>query len=222
MNFLKVSRVLSPNSTDLNTREKIIEIANEQFKRYGLRSVTMDDIARQAGISKKTIYQEFADKNQLVLEVFTAEIGKDKEAISCVPMMDDDVIQHLVGLSTYMRERFADINPMVMNELQRYFPQCWQLFEDFKKEHIYKEIVDVLEKGKVQGYFRPEINTEIIALTRLEQMMSTFDPIKFPPSKFNQVELQVELFEHFLHGIFTDKGREAYQNQKKQTNENHN
>lgn len=205
---------MSPNSTDLDTKEKIIEIANEQFKRYGLRSVTMDDIARQAGISKKTIYQEFADKNQLVLEVFTAEIGKDKEAISCVPRMDDDVIQHLVGLSTYMRERFADINPMVMNELQRYFPQCWQLFEDFKKEHIYREIVDVLEKGKVQGYFRPEINTEIIALTRLEQMMSTFDPIKFPPSRFNQVELQVELFEHFLHGIFTDKGREAYQKQK--------
>lgn len=206
----------------MDTKLKIIEIANEQFKRYGLRSVTMDDIARLAGISKKTIYQEFADKNQLVLEVFSAELTKDKKAIECFPLLDQDLIKHLVELSTYMRDRFADINPMVLNELQRYYPQCWQLFEDFKKEHIYRQIVDVLEKGKVQGYFREEINTEIIAMTRLEQMMSTFDPIKFPPSKFNQVELQVELFEHFLYGIFTDKGREAYQNQKKQTNENHN
>jgi AcrR family transcriptional regulator len=206
----------------LDTKVKIIEIANEQFKRYGLRSVTMDEIARLAGISKKTIYQEFADKNQLVLEVFAKEIEKDMQAISCVPATDEDIIQHLVGLSTYMRERFADINPMVLNELQRYYPQCWQMFEEFKNNHIYTEIVDVLENGKKQGYFRAELNTEIIARTRMEQMMSTFDPIKFPPSKFNQVELQLELFEHFLHGIFTDKGREAYQKQKKQTNENHN
>ena len=206
----------------MDTKEKIIEIANEQFKRYGLRSVTMDDIARMAGISKKTIYQEFADKNQLVLEVFAREIDKDRQVISCVPETDDDVIQHLVGLSTYIRERFADINPMVLNELQRYYPQCWQMFEEFKNNHIYTEIVDVLEKGKRQGYFRAELNTEIIARTRMEQMMSTFDPIKFPPSKFNQVELQIELFEHFLYGIFTDKGREAYHKQKKQTNENHN
>lgn len=213
---------MSPNFSVLETKRKIIEIAGEQFRRYGLRSVTMDDIARQAGISKKTIYQEFIDKNQLVLEVFSAELNRDKYAVDCFPKVEKDIIQHLVALSTYMRERFADINPMVLNELQRYFPQCWQMFEDFKRGHIYKQIVEVLEAGKEQGYFRPEINTEIIAMTRLEQMMSTFDPIKFPPSKFNQVDLQVELFEHFLHGIFTEKGREAYQNQKKQTNENHN
>ena len=120
----------------------------------------------------------------------------------------------MIGLSNYIRKRFTDINPLVLNEIQRYYPQCWQLFEDFKHSHIFKEVVNVLERGKEEGFFRPEINNEIIALLRLEQMMITFDPIKFPPSKYNMVDLQIEIFEHFLHGIFTEKGREAYLKQK--------
>jgi len=199
---------------NLETRNKIIETAAEQFMRFGIRSVTMDDIARQAGMSKKTIYQEFTDKNHLVFETFAASLERDKCMMETFPKLTDGTIEHLVGLSTYMRKRFADINPLVMNELQRYFPQCWQLFEDFKHTHIVKEVEAVLVKGKEEGFFRPEINNEIIALLRMEQMMITFDPIKFPPSKYNMVDLQIEIFEHFLYGIFTEKGREAYLKQK--------
>lgn len=190
--------------------------------RFGVRSVTMDDIARLAGVSKKTIYQEFSDKNQLVFDTFSSELQESKLRLDHLPKIKDGIIEHLVGLTHYIRQRFGDMNPMVMNEIQRYFPQCWQLFEDFKKEYVLKEIIELLEKGKEEGYFRSEINTEIIALMRLEQMMFIFDPIKFPPSKFNAVDLQLEIFEHFLHGIFTEKGREAYVNQKNQYNENHN
>ncbi|MGY6744231.1 MAG: TetR/AcrR family transcriptional regulator [Cecembia sp.] len=206
----------------METRDKIIETAKEQFMRFGVRSVTMDDIARLAGISKKTIYQEFADKNQLVFDTFSNELQMDIGRLEHLPKIKDGVIEHLVGLTNYIRQRFGDMNPMVMNEIQRYFPQCWQLFEEFKKEHVLKEIIELLEKGKEEGYFRQEINTEILALMRMEQMMFTFDPIKFPPSKFNAVDLQLEIFEHFLHGIFTEKGRLAYLNQKNQYNENHN
>ena len=181
---------------NLETRNKIIETAAEQFMRFGVRSVTMDDIARQAGMSKKTIYQEFADKNQLVYETFSASLEKDKCMMEILPKINDGIIEHLVGLSTYMRKRFADINPLVLNELQRYFPQCWQLFEDFKHSHIVKEVEAVLVKGKEEGFFRPEINNEIIALLRLEQMMITFDPIKFPPSKYPYLLFPARLFQN--------------------------
>ncbi|MFD2202870.1 TetR/AcrR family transcriptional regulator [Shivajiella indica] len=198
----------------METREKIIEVAKEQFMRFGVRSVTMDDIARQAGISKKTIYQEFADKNQLVYDTFSSALEQDIARMEDLPKIKDGIIEHLVGLTYFIRKRFSEMNPLVMNEIQRYFPQCWRLFEEFKHGHILKEITELLEKGKEEGFFRPEINTEILALIRLEQMMIIFDPIKFPPSKYSQVELQLQIFEHFLYGIFTEKGREAYLNQK--------
>lgn len=199
---------------ELENRHKIIETATEQFMRFGVRSVTMDDIARQAGMSKKTIYQEFSDKNQLVYEAFSSAIEHDKCEMDKIPNYQDGVVEHLVGLTTYIRKRFADFNPMVLNEIQRYYPQCWQLFEDFRNNHVAEEIKSLLEKGKSEGVVRKEINSELMAILRMEQMMSTFDPLKFPPSKFNQLELQIEIFEHFLYGIFTEKGLKAYQKQK--------
>ena len=182
----------------------------------------MDDIARQAGVSKKTIYQEFTDKNQLVYEAFDLAIENDKNEMDQIPKYQDGVIEHLLGLSAFIKKRFSDFNPMVLHEIQRYFPQCWQLFEEFKNKHIANEIIELLEKGKTEGVIRKEINSEIMALMRIEQMMLTFDPLKFPTSKYNHVELQMQIFEHFLYGIFTDKGKEAYLNQKNtQQNENH-
>lgn len=174
----------------------------------------MDDIARMAGVSKKTIYQEFTDKNQLVYETFDLAIATDKKLMDQIPKYQDGVIEHILGLSAFIRKRFSDFNPMVLNEIQRYFPQCWQLFEEFKNKHIVNEIIALLEKGKSEGVIRKEINSEIIALMRMEQMMLTFDPLKFPTSKYNHVELQLQIFEHFLYGIFTDKGKDAYLNQK--------
>jgi TetR/AcrR family transcriptional regulator, cholesterol catabolism regulator len=174
----------------------------------------MDDIARNAGVSKKTIYLDFTDKNQLVLESFSAALEQDKCMMEKFPMVKDGIIDHLVGLSLYIRDRFSDFNPLILHEIQRYYPQCWQVFEDFKHEHVYQEIFQLLEKGKEEGVIRPEINSEIIALMRIEQIMYIFDPIKFPVSKFNIVDLQMEIFEHFLFGVFTDKGKAAYLKQK--------
>ena len=174
----------------------------------------MDDIARLSGVSKKTVYQEFVDKNQLVFESFQAALEVDEKKIQQLPQMNDGIIDHLIGLSNYIRKRFTDINPLVLNEIQRYYPQCWQLFEDFKTKRLYKDIVDLLEKGVDDGYFRPEIDTEIIALLRLEQMVSLMDPIKFPPSKYKMGDLHLEIFEHFLYGIFTEKGKQTYLKKK--------
>ncbi|KEO74748.1 TetR/AcrR family transcriptional regulator [Anditalea andensis] len=203
----------------METKKKIIEVATEQFMRYGIRSVTMDDIARQAGISKKTIYQEFSDKNQLVLETFSTALQEDKCMIEQFPQVKDGVIEHLIGMSDYMRKRFADMNPMAMNEIQRYYPEAWQVFEEFKQNHVFQEIVSLLEKGISEGIFRSEIDPQIIAMMRLEQMMTNLDPVKYPASKYNMADLQIEIFEHFLFGIFSEKGREAYLKQKTDQNE---
>jgi len=182
--------------------------------RFGVRSVTMDDIARQTGISKKTIYQEFADKNQLVYDTFSSALRYDTQMVDDLPRIKDGVIEHLIGLFDYMKSRFGEVNPFVLNEIERYYPKCWQLFEDFKQEYILEKTIEILDIGKEEGYFRSEINTQITAKIRVEQMMISFDSIKFPPSKYNMVDLQLEIFEQFLYGIFTEKGREAYLKQK--------
>ncbi|MBC6368484.1 TetR/AcrR family transcriptional regulator [Algoriphagus sp. AK58] len=198
----------------METRERILQIATEQFARFGVRAITMEDIARQAGISKKTIYQEYADKRDLVKAVFSQILEEDRKRLAFILEREDGVIEHLVQTSKMMRERLSSINPMVIMEVQKYFPEAWKMFEDFKECTIQTDLVNVLEKGKELGYFRPEIDSQILAKVRLNQITSAFDPANFTKSDYNFVEEQLVLMDHFLHGIFTEKGRQAYQSQK--------
>jgi TetR/AcrR family transcriptional regulator, cholesterol catabolism regulator len=198
----------------LDTRARILEVATEQFSRFGVRTVTMEDIARQIGVSKKTIYQEFEDKRDLVLAVFNQILELDRQKLTFILETEDGVIEHLVHTSRMMRERLNSINPMVIMEIQKYFPEAWKMFEDFKETVIQKDLVNVLERGKSLGYFRSEIDSQILAKVRIKQITEAFDPANFTRPDFNFVEEQVVLMDHFLHGIFTDKGREAYQSQK--------
>lgn len=106
------------------------------------------------------------------------------------------------------------MNPLILNEIKRYYPQAWIRFEAFKNGLALKTMVDVLIKGKDAGYFRKEIDVEILAMLRVEQI--AFDFRSLPSaSQFDMVQLQLELFDHFIHGILTDIGREAYLKESK-------
>lgn len=190
-----------------------MEIATEQFSRFGVRTVTMEDIARQIGVSKKTIYQEFADKKDLVKEVFSRILELDRKKLAFILEEEDGVIEHLVKTSRMMRERLSSMNPMVIMEVQKYFPEAWKMFEEFKETVIMNDLVRMIERGKELGYFRPEIDSAILAKVRVNQITNAFDPMNFANPDYNLVEEQVVLMDHFLHGIFTEKGRQAYQSQ---------
>jgi AcrR family transcriptional regulator len=191
-------------------REKILEVAIEQFSHYGVRIVTMEDIARLTGISKKTIYQEFKDKKELVKVAFSTVLEQDTVKLRSILDSGDGVIEHLVYTSKMVRERMSRLNPLVIMEIQRYFPDTWDVFEKYRTEVIEKDLINVLERGKELGYFRAEINSALLAKMRVNQISAGFDLANFRESKFNLLELQVSVLDHFLHGIFTEKGRQSY------------
>jgi AcrR family transcriptional regulator len=206
---------LSSNSTgEPVIRTRILEIATEQFMRLGVRAVTMEDIARLAGISKKTIYQEFADKKDLVKEAFEQILEQDRQKLTFIMDSEDGVIEHLVKTSKMMRDRLQNMNPMAIHEIQKYFPEAWKMFEDFKEGVIQEDLVNILEKGKALGYFRPEIDSQILAKVRINQITSAFDLENFGRPDINFAEEQMVVMDHFLHGIFTEKGRMAYTTQQ--------
>jgi AcrR family transcriptional regulator len=197
-------------------RERILELASEQYMRYGVRTITMEDIARSAGISKKTIYQEFKDKKDLVKETFAWVLSKDKEKLRFTLDSEDRLIEHLIQSSQTMRERLEHINPLVILEVRKYFPAAWEEFESFKNDFVVKDLMTVMERGKVLGYFRPEIDSEILAQVRVNQISTVLEGSMAGLSGRDILNIQLEMMDHFLYGIFTEKGRLAYQ-QKKET-----
>jgi AcrR family transcriptional regulator len=193
----------------LETREKIIQLALQNFLVYGIRAVTMDEIARQAGLSKKTIYGEFSSKEELVNASLDTAIKKDKCALDEMESIEESAIDHLMRMTRYLRERFAKMNPLLIQEIQRFYPKSWNNLHDFKRKKVLFSIIKVLEQGKESGDFRAEINSEILAFMRMDQITNTFS-VNDTENSYSLLDCQLAILDHFIHGILTDQGRSNY------------
>jgi len=200
---------------DVDTKSKILKGASELFVRYGIRSVSMDNIANHLGVSKKTIYQYFKDKDEMVFSVTEAYVLRDKEELEAVAKSSKNAVEELVGLSGCLRENFRDMNPSLLFDLQKYHHKAWNVWLEFKDKFIRAQIERSIQQGKEEGYFRPELDTKILAIMRLETIQFPFDPILYPKSEYSLMNVQTQLFDHFIHGLFTDKGKKLYEKYKK-------
>jgi AcrR family transcriptional regulator len=193
-------------------RERILDKAQELFFRYGVKSVTMDDIARELGISKKTIYQHFEDKNAIVYAGVEHHFECDREIAERMQAEAPDPIAEVVMTSEMMRQTMAGMNPTAIFDIKKYYPQAWDLFSKYKKDFILDIVKKNLMKGVEMGLYRANINVEVIARFRLEQVEMGLDPYIFPLTQFNPLDTQLELLDHFLRGIITLEGLNLYEN----------
>ena len=195
----------------MEIKERIIAKAREQFFRYGVKSVTMDDIARELGISKKTIYQHFEDKDAIVYQLMIGELTQDKCEWDDLDKSTDNVIEKMVKSMDIMKQTFAEINPSTFFDIKKYHPKTWILFQEHKQNFILGSIRNELLQGIKQGFFMTDIKVEILSRMRLEQIEMGFDPELFPPNKFSVIDVELTMLDHYIRGILTPKGLEIYQ-----------
>lgn len=193
-------------SKALDIKQNILETSYRLFKSYGLRSVTMDDIAKELSISKKTIYQSFKDKNEIVSLVSRYHLDKEKEKVNEIMQEGMDGIERLFGITQCLRESVASLNPSLMFDLQKYYPKAFKVFEEYKDKVFLQSLIDTLRQGINEGYFRDNIDAEIISVMRMEQIQLAFNPVIFPRNKYDFKQVQWQLLEHFVKGIVTAEG----------------
>ncbi|MHA4737689.1 TetR/AcrR family transcriptional regulator [Dyadobacter sp. MSC1_007] len=191
-------------------KERIIKSALNLFWRYGIKSVTMDDIAKDLGISKRTIYQHYSDKEAILALVIQEEIKTQKCEMDELDKQTDNPIEQMMFASTQMRDTLSNMSPTLLYDLKKYYPNAWELFQNFKHEYIIKSIRDNLVKGIELGLYRPDIDVEVLSLLRVEQIVMAFDPTIFPARKFNMMDTQMQFLLHFMRGVLSDKGFEYY------------
>jgi len=191
----------------MEIRDNIIEATSELFNQYGIKSITMDEIASHLSISKKTIYQYFKDKDELVCKVLERDLEFDMEEIERITQNSSNTIEEIYELSKFLRRHVFNLNPSLLFDLKKYHPKAWKVFEDFKSNVFKASIVDLLTRGITEGYFRKDINPEVLALLRMEEVQIPFDNTIFPRDRFDFREVQMEFYDHFIHGIITEKGR---------------
>jgi TetR/AcrR family transcriptional regulator, cholesterol catabolism regulator len=192
-------------------KNKILKGAEDLFMRYGIRSISMDDIARHLGVSKKTLYQHFADKDELVLMVSRRHLERNMLEFDGIRDGSKNPIEELAKISTCLRSNMEAMNPTLLFDLQKFHSKAWSEWIDFKKKYLHKSIVHNLTWGIKEGFIRPDINPEIMAPMRIELVQIAFNNDVFPPGRFKLAEVQEQIFDHFVYGVVTEKGRKLYQ-----------
>jgi len=195
--------------------ERIIEGAEELFLKGGIKSVTMDDIARHLGVSKKTLYLHFKDKNDLVIGLVKKKLKEDENQMADIISRSTNVIDEMINMMKCSEEIFSRINPIVIHDMQKYHPQAWKQFQNFKADVLVRTMEELLTKGIDQGYIRPDIDVKVMSIMRVHQLELGFNPSVFPIAEFNTWNVQQQFQEHFNYGVCTLKGFKLLDQYKK-------
>ena len=196
------------NSSD-EYNERIVAGAAELFRIYGIRAVTMDTIASHLGISKRTIYEQFHDKDELLYAVIVSMIEKQKEMIEKILAESPDAISAVFTMIRMGRDHVASMNPLISSDLKKYHSNVLRRIKDTCGHPDYESANKMFRAGIEQGVFRDDINVEILSrtLNRMGAIMGDTD--LFPPDKFMQRDLVRNIIVNFLRGISTRQGIDA-------------
>lgn len=198
----------------MGTRNTIILKCSELFLRYGVKNLTMDDIARELGMSKKTIYQYVQNKSDLVKKVMQSHLDKELAFIEEVGKNAQNAIEENVRMLTYMSKELQTFNSSVFFELQKYYPESYALFNEYREKVSLPHILRNLERGISEGFYRDDLNPEIVARIYVYALDILIDQQRFPSKKYHFYNLYKEFVNYHLSGILTAKGTKYLEQSK--------
>jgi len=201
----------------MGIKENIITGAFKLFMRRGIKSVSMDDIALELGISKKTIYKWFENKDEIVEAALTAFLNDMNRDCCQFPNDALNAIEELFRVMGMIRQKLAGVHASVFFDLQKYHPKAYLLWIHHKNEVIYQSIVQNLQRGINEKLYRDDLNIEIMAQLRLLQTEHGFNPEFFNPDVFDLQKVQLAIQEHYMLGIATLKGHKLINEYKQVT-----
>jgi AcrR family transcriptional regulator len=199
----------------MDKKEQIIMQVFELFMRYGIKSMSMDDIALQMGMSKKTLYQYFASKDDLVNAVLEKHLEMDQSKVKSLISSKNNAIDDLMHIATTVNDTLKQINPSIHYDLEKYHPQAWKKFGDYKRNFIQENIKQNILKGIKEELYRSDINVDIVAALYVSKADIVFDASVFPPDKYAFNRVYLEMMKQHIRGIATSKGLKYFEKKLK-------
>jgi AcrR family transcriptional regulator len=188
-------------------RDKIISKAAEMFITLGFKSVTMDDIAQEMGISKKTIYTHFKNKTGLVKEATLSLFETITHGIDCICELDNNPIQELYDIKKFVMMHLKNEKSSPQYQLQKYYPEIFHTLKSKQFEMMQECTLRNLKKGVEQGLYRNNLDIEFVSRIYFTGVIGIKDDTLFPNEKFPKAQLMEEFLEYHLRGIVTKQGQ---------------
>jgi AcrR family transcriptional regulator len=187
-------------------KEKIIKESTALFFRYGFRSITMDDIARELSISKKTLYLHFDNKNDLLMACMEEHDRNEKEILKSFQRDATNAIDEMIRIAEYVDQTLKKVSPTLIYDVQKYHHEAWERMNKMHNEDVYQEIKTNMERGVSEGLYRNDFNIEIVAKIYVSTTLVCTNPDFFPPEKYNIKDIVATNIFYHLRGIVSPKG----------------
>lgn len=187
-------------------RLEILERTTAVYMKYGIKSVTMDDLARELGMSKKTIYKYFDDKNDLVRSIVEMKVEMDKAICLNCQQQSENAIDDLITFSKLIVEHFGNVNPAVVYEMRKYYQEAWQVMENHKWQFALSQITKNMQRGIDEGIYRSNIDIKIISRLYVASIDNMLNPEIFPWPEFKFQQVFNEMIRFHIKGIANETG----------------
>ncbi len=194
-----------------NQKGEIIAISSRLFMKHGIRSVSMDDLARHIGISKKTIYLYYENKEALVDDIVQLHVEKEKNEIAEILKNSSNAIDEMHQIAKMVLRTLGEVSTGTMFDLQKYYRKQWTKITDLEKKLTFEVIKQNLIRGKAAGIYRSPVNEDIVARLYVEMAHSIVDDDIFSRQEFGKQELYKQAFHYHINGILSPKGEILFQ-----------
>ena len=191
----------------------IIEKVSKLYQHYGIKSVTMDDVANHLCISKKTLYEYFKDKEALVKKVVFLDHEKRESFFSDIAKQNLNAIEELLEVYRLIHNMFMDYNPSMEYDIRKYYPDLYNMIKEIRRKRMFETVYRNLRNGKAEGLYRKELNSKIIAKLHVLRLENMFENEFFTVKEITSFKVFHEIFIYHVHGILSQKGvKFFYQN----------
>ena len=186
--------------------KSILEKVSSLYQKYGIKSITMDDVSRELGISKKTLYQYVADKTDLVAKVLEMDMTKSACKFAEIHDCDKNAIEELIDVHKFVYQRMRENNTSAKYDLRKYYPDLFHKFQAERHQKMYEKVLDNLKKGKTQGLYRAELNEEVITKVTVMRSEITDGTDVYNFEDITTADFFTEVMIYHIRGIANEKG----------------
>jgi len=190
---------------------KILQQVSDLYQRYGIKSVSMDDVARELGISKKTLYEYFNDKEDLVRKVLESQMSQIRAVFEIEKDDEHNAVDHLLEIDRIITAFLKNFSPTIHYDLQKYYPSVFRSLFEYKRGFMFESIKANLERGIKEGLYRSDFSADIIAQIYINQIEASLGSGFITSTEFTTNELFSEMFTYHLRGIASKKGIEYFE-----------
>lgn len=198
-------------NNDLEVKNRILKKANDMFQSFGYSKVTMEEIASELGISKRTLYKHFSNKEHLLKEILsTIKCEVDSFIEGLIADKSMEFIEKLKRFMNFIAKQGARLEGPIVRDLMKNHPEFWRDIEEFRKKKAYTNLSRLIEQGIKSGIFRKDVNTEVVVLAYVASIHSLINPEVLARLPISADQVFKDLVKILFEGIFTAEGRKKY------------